>query len=151
MVLFRKIYVFHEFAKLAQRYSQAKTVFYSIQYKNGQLTASDLFDMFMQSTKFYYTFCYHVLRVKTFEKYDSLNGSKNEWLLLPASFTAKFKLLFVLTLENAFSQRFYFKANKTAQVLLKNGTGDFQNSPPFARLACFYVTISGNFKRISIV
>ena len=29
--------------------------------------------------------------------------SKNEWLLLSASFTAKFKLVFVLTLENAFS------------------------------------------------
>ena len=29
--------------------------------------------------------------------------SKNEWLLLSASFTAKFGLVFVLTLENAFS------------------------------------------------
>ena len=29
--------------------------------------------------------------------------SKNEWLLLPASFMAKFGLVFVLTLENAFS------------------------------------------------
>ena len=24
---------------------------------------------------------------------------------------------------------------------------DFQNSPPFERSACFYVTISGNFER----
>ena len=24
---------------------------------------------------------------------------------------------------------------------------DFQNSPPFERLACFYVTITGNFER----
>ena len=30
--------------------------------------------------------------------------SKNEWLLLSASFTAKFELVFVLTLENAFSK-----------------------------------------------
>ena len=30
-------------------------------------------------------------------------NSKNEWLLLSASFTAKFELDFVLTLENAFS------------------------------------------------
>ena len=30
-------------------------------------------------------------------------GSKNEWLLLPASFTAKRVLVFVLTLENGFS------------------------------------------------
>ena len=29
--------------------------------------------------------------------------SKNKWLLLSASFTAKFRLVFVLTLENAFS------------------------------------------------
>ena len=29
--------------------------------------------------------------------------SKNEWLLLPARFTAKFGLVFVLTLENSFS------------------------------------------------
>ena len=36
-----------------------------------------------------------------FEKCDSSN-SKNEWLLLSTSFTAKFELVFVLTLENAF-------------------------------------------------
>ena len=29
--------------------------------------------------------------------------SKNEWLLLPTSVTAKFRLVFVLTLENPFS------------------------------------------------
>ena len=29
--------------------------------------------------------------------------SKNEWLLRPASFSAKFELVFVLTLENTFS------------------------------------------------
>ena len=29
--------------------------------------------------------------------------------------------------------------------LLKNGTRDFQNSPPLERLACFYVTISESF------
>ena len=43
----------------------------------------------------------YVLRVQIIEKYDWLN--KNEWLLLPATFTAKFGLVFVLTLENAFS------------------------------------------------
>ena len=32
-------------------------------------------------------------------------------------------------------------------MLLKNGTKDFQNSPPFERLACFYVKISEIFKR----
>ena len=29
--------------------------------------------------------------------------SKNEWLLLPVTFTAKLELIFVLTFENAFS------------------------------------------------
>ena len=30
-------------------------------------------------------------------------GSKNEWLLLPVTFTAKLELVFALTFENAFS------------------------------------------------
>ena len=77
-----------------------KKLFYLIQYKNGWLAASDLFDMFTQSIKFYYTFYYHVLWVQMFEKFYN---SKNEWLLLPASFTAKFGLVFVLTPENDFS------------------------------------------------
>ena len=47
-----------------------------------------------------------------FEKGDSSNRSKSEWLLLSTSFTAKFELVFVLTLENACSERFHFKANK---------------------------------------
>ena len=34
-----------------------------------------------------------------------------------------------------------------AQVLLKTSTRDFQNSPPFERSTCFYVTISESFKR----
>ena len=48
-------------------------LFYSIQYKNGWLAASDVFDMFTQSINFYYTFPYQVLIVQMFEKYDSLN------------------------------------------------------------------------------
>ena len=38
-----------------------------------------------------------------FEKCDSQIDSKNVWLLLLASFTAKSGLVFVLTLENSFS------------------------------------------------
>ena len=38
-----------------------------------------------------------------FEKYDYQVDSKNEWLRLPASFKARFGLVFVLTLENTFS------------------------------------------------
>ena len=64
--------------------------------------------------------------------------SKSEWLLLSESFAAKYGLVFVLALENAFSWRFFLKA--------KGKIRDFQISPPFARLA-FFVTISGNFQR----
>ena len=53
-------------------------MFYSIQYKNSWLAASEPFDMFTQSVKFYYvsiityviTFHYHV---QMFEKCDSSN------------------------------------------------------------------------------
>ena len=72
---------------------------------------------------------------------------KNEWLLLPASFTGKFGLVFVLTLENVFSLRFHLKANRKNIGSSKNGSMDFLNDPPFERWACFYVTISENFKR----
>ena len=61
---------------------------------------------------------------------------------LLASFTVKLGLLFVLVLENAFLRGFIFKPTEKAQVLLKNGTRDFQNNPMFERSACFYVTIS---------
>ena len=40
-----------------------------------------------------------------------------------------------------------FFPTERAQVLLKYGARDFQNSRPFKRLACFYVTISGNLER----
>ena len=78
-------------------------MFYAIQYKDGWLAASDLFDMFRQLIKFYYTFHFHVSRVQVSEKCDHQIDSKNEWLLLPGSFTVKLGLVFVLTLQNAFS------------------------------------------------
>ena len=68
--------------------------------------------------------------------------SKNEWLLLSVTFTANLELVFVLTVENAFS----FKANRKSIGSSKKGTRDFQNSPPFERSVCFYVTISESFK-----
>ena len=43
-----------------------------------------------------------------------------------------------------FLRGFILKATERAQVLLKYGTSDFQNNPPFERSACFYVRISGN-------
>ena len=72
----------------------------------------------------------------------------NVWFLLSAGLTAKFVLVFVLALENAFSQRFDLKANrKSIGYPKKFGTRDIQIDPPFERSACFYVKISGNFKR----
>ena len=106
------------------------------------LAASNLFHMFTQSIKFY-TFHYHS---RCFKNVIHQIDSKNEWLLLSASVTAKFELVFVLTLENAFSWRFHSKANRRSSCSSKNSTTDFQNSPPFERLACFYVTSSGNFE-----
>ena len=35
---------------------------------------------------------------------------------------------------------------KRAEVLLKSSTKNFQNSPPFERLACFYLTTTENFE-----
>ena len=71
---------------------------YSIQHKNGWLAASDLFDIFTQLSSIIHSIITYCLK-KGIQQIDS----KNEWLLLPASFTAKFELVFVLTLENAFS------------------------------------------------
>ena len=88
------------------------------------MAASDLFLVFTQSVTFY-TFHHHVLRVQIFEKFDSSNRSKNEWLFLSVSFTAKFELVFVLTLGNAFSKRFDFKANRNNMILLKSNTRNF--------------------------
>ena len=48
---------------------------------------------------------------------------------------------------------FILKPTERAQVLLKIFTRDFQNSPPFERLACLYVTITENlsvFKTLSL-
>ena len=46
-----------------------------------------------------------------------------------------------------FLRGFILKSTERAYVDLKNDARNFQNSPPFERLACFYVTISGNFER----
>ena len=75
--------------------------------------------------------------------------SKNEWLLLSTTFTTKLELFFVLTFENTFYTfyTFHFKANRKSIGSSKNSTRDFQNSLPFEKSACFYVTVTGNFKR----
>ena len=48
-------------------------------------------------------YCINVEEYRCLENVIHQIDSKNEWLLLPASFTAKFGLVFVLPLENAFS------------------------------------------------
>ena len=45
-----------------------------------------------------------------------------------------------------FLRDFILRPTERAYVLLKSGTRDFQNSPPFERSARFYVTISENFE-----
>ena len=45
--------------------------------------------------------------------------SKKEWLLLSARFTAQFRLVFVFTVENAFSLRFRFKIDKKSIHIFK--------------------------------
>ena len=68
-------------------------MFPSIQYRNGWLAASNLFDMFTQSIMFY-TFHYqHRCLKNVIHQIDS----KNAWLLLSASFTTRFGLVLVLT------------------------------------------------------
>ena len=74
--------------------------------------------------------------------------SKNEWLLLSVTFTAKLELVFFLNIRKHFFLRvLILKPAERTQVLLKNGTRDFRNSPPFQRSACFPVTTSESFKR----
>ena len=74
-----------------------RLVFYSIQCRNGWLAASDLFDTQLSSV-------HSIISTDAWKKNVIHQiDSKNGWLLLSASFTAKFGLVFVLTLENAFS------------------------------------------------
>ena len=50
-----------------------------------------------------------------------------------------------------FLRGFILKPVETAFVLLKNSTRDFQNSPPFERLTCFYATVTGKFERFQFL
>ena len=49
-----------------------------------------------------------------FDKCDYEIDSKNEWLLLSASFTANFGLVFVLTLKTLFLRGFILKPTEIA-------------------------------------
>ena len=101
--------------------------------------------MFTQSVKFY-TFHY---QYRCFKNVIHQIDSKNGWFFFSASFTAKFGLVFVLTIwKTLFLRGFIFKPTERALVLLKNGTRDFLNSPPFERSVCFYVMISEYFEHL---
>ena len=72
-------------------------MFYGIQYQNGWLAASDLFQMFTQSIKFH-TFHFHVLE------------SVDVWKI----FYGKIRFVLVLTLEIAFSRDLILKPTEGA-------------------------------------
>ena len=65
---------------------------------------------------------------------------------LSASCTATFELVFCLNTVKRFFFRFHFKGIGKSTVYSKNEAKDFQKSPPFERLACFYVKIAGRFE-----
>ena len=94
----------------------------------NEIEARLLLTFFTQSIMFC-TFHCHTLKCRDGWKSWFIKETENEWLLLSASFTAKFELVFILTQEkNSFFQRFHFK-------------------PPFEISACFYETITGNLER----
>ena len=70
--------------------------------------------------KFYALYCQILKNTKVVLQLD-----RKTWLLLSPIFTTKFVFVFVLTQENAFSQRFHFEANRKSQVLLKISTRVF--------------------------
>ena len=65
---------------------------------NTVLAASDVFHMFTQSIKFFLFHLWYRCLKNVIHQIDS----ENEWLLLSVTFTAKFQLAFVLTIENSF-------------------------------------------------
>ena len=79
-----------------------------------QFMASDM-NMFTQSIKFYTFYCHMFKSTRCLEKLIYQNhqiDSKDERLFFSASFTAKFRLVFVLTQKSTFSQRFHFKGDR---------------------------------------
>ena len=75
--------------------------------------ASHLFHMFTQSVKTYIFHC-HILRSTDVWKRWFIKQTQNERLLLSASFTANFELVFDLTEENAFLRGFNLKSTERA-------------------------------------
>ena len=63
-----------------------------------------------------------------------------------SKFHGKIWTSFCLNTGKSFLRGFIFKPTERAQILLKSGNRDFQNSLPFERSGCFYETISENFE-----
>ena len=61
-----------------------------------------------------------------FEKVIHQIDSKNEWLVLLVTFTAKVELVFVLHSRTLFLRVVILKSTERPYVPLKNGTRDFQ-------------------------
>ena len=117
-------------------------MFCSIQYRNGWLAAFNLFDMFTQSIRFY-TIHYQYRSLKNvIHQIDS----KNECCYFQQILWQNLGQFLSQHQKTLLLRGFIFKSTERAQVLLNNGTRDFQNSPPLERSACFYVTINENFE-----
>ena len=103
--------------------------------------------MFTQSVKTY-TFHCHILRSTDVWKRWFIKQTQNERLLLSASFTANFELVFDLTDENAFLRGFILKSTERAlKCYFEKQYLGFSNKPPFERSVCLYVIITGNSER----
>ena len=80
-------------------------------------------------------------------KKGSSKDCKNERLLISASFMAKIAFGFCLNTGKHIFLEVSFKTKRKSIDSSKKRYRGFPNSPPFQRLACFYVTISVNFER----
>ena len=107
-----------------------------------------LADVFAQSVKFCTVHCHILMSTDVWTRWF-INPWSNRQKMDGCSFQQRLRqnLAFVLTQENTLSSRFHFKVKRKSIGSSKNGTSAFQNSPPFGRSACFYVTTTGNFER----
>ena len=62
-----------------------------------------IFFIRLHNRNWFYTFHTRIIQNRCLKNVIHQIVDKNEWLLLSASFAAKFELVFVLTLEKAFS------------------------------------------------
>ena len=55
---------------------------------------------------------WHVLFGNRTITLTKISQAENKWLLISASFTVKFEMIFSLTQQNTFSERFHFNINR---------------------------------------